>query len=160
MSPLGEPLDRQWVSVLVPALGPLLDCAYCVILRNIRLDPVWLLREYPGTHQWSLAVVLHRTSLSWDFSAFLFLQDYPGVMGAGEDDHRGEVPFSSCDVKNAGCQQDITVDMALGRLALRHPSAHPPLFESHSIQPMPKFPKLLLYLFHGALLVSSSVKRG
>lgn len=103
--------------------------------------------------------MLHRTSLSWDFSAFLFLRDYPGIMGAGEDDHRGEVPFSSCDVKNAGCQQDITVDMALGRLALRHPSAHPPLFESHSTQPMPKFPNFL-YLFHGALLVSSSVTRG
>lgn len=96
-------------------------------------------------------MVLHRTSLSWDFSAFLFLRDYPGVVGAGEDYRRGEAPFSSCDVKNAGCQQDIAVDMALGRLALHHPSAHPPLFGSHSIQPMPKFPKLLPYLFHGAL---------
>ena len=93
VSPLGEPRDRQWVSVSVPALDPLLNCAYYVTLRSIRPDPVWLLREYPGTSQQSLPMVLHRTSLGWDFSAFLFLRDYPGIMGVGEGYHRGKVPF-------------------------------------------------------------------
>ena len=94
MSPLGEPWDRQWVSVSVPALDPLLNCAYYVTLRSIRPDPVRLLREYPGTSQQSLPMVLHRTALSWDFSAFLFLRDCPGIMGVGEDYPRESVIFS------------------------------------------------------------------
>ena len=72
-------------------------------------------------------------------------------MGAGEDSHRGKVPFSSCDIKNISCQLDIVVDMALDHLVLRHPSARPQPFGSHYMQPTQKFPSLSLHLFHGTV---------
>ena len=54
-------------------------------------------------------------------------------MGAGEDNHRGKVPFSSCDIKNISCQLDVVVDTALDHLVPRHPSARPqPLTSLHA----------------------------
>ena len=72
-------------------------------------------------------------------------------MGAGEDNHRGKVPFSSCDIKNISCQLDVIVDTALDHLVLRHPSARPQPFGRHYMQPTQKFPRLSLHLFRGAV---------
>lgn len=47
----------------------------------------------------------------------MFLHYWSGVMGLGEEAHRGPVTFSSSHLKGAYYQHDITTDAGLDHLA-------------------------------------------